>query len=637
MPNLFNKPTPAQFIDTYIPLPFEAMIAAGAAKQQRFDERATGLTEAVAATQMVPAIPDTLDERYVQYAGDKMQEIAQKYYSTDLTDPVVNIEMQTEINNAIDKNRLRRIQESRAMWDSAQEHKRKLMAEGKYHEALDLDPISPTFDSRTGVYNYLAPALENIREVGEQYFDDIDPSTIKQSGNFLEEGIDPDIIKEVARQNVYKFQDTNAGQQAMRIAADRKGWNYNALSEDEKDSLAYQTLIDIGKERIHSKLRALPKYMTSSSDDDDKSGIPPFIMGEGVPNPNFLQINGMGKKGRIKYKFDEAGNNVVLKDYSDISTYNLSSYIAGLAPNYPQSELDSDSTIDKKDLVKAQLEANRVMREDLNKILDRFPNLRALDNPKKIFDAYAEMAKDAKTVGYPKHLIPNEQARSAIGKALGSSLGGRRLKIADAKGVAGVDSDEFYQADENNDLFKKMGYTSVSFGEALRNGDIQIEGLSLPGTVSGEDAGSILLQVPDKKGRGKNEPRTIQMYFNDESSEIAGKTSRIYTAINSGEEYHELVDDASAPIRLEDGSYGWRGIKVVPKAYQGADGKWKYDYDLIMTIQKPDGSIIETNRRRSLNNFDLRDLNNVILKNLQESDAFFRYVDLLGEGKLGVD
>ncbi len=114
--NKYDQPAQAQFINTYVPIPFEEMLAAGKAKQDRYDKASGAVDSAIAATEQITAIPFSHDEIRAKQYADTMRSIRDEYATKDLSDPFVLREMSNKLNSSINKKDIEHIQESYQGW-----------------------------------------------------------------------------------------------------------------------------------------------------------------------------------------------------------------------------------------------------------------------------------------------------------------------------------------------------------------------------------------------------------------------------------------------------------------------------------------------------------------------------------------
>lgn len=274
--NRFDQPAQSQFINTYVPIPFDQMMQAGAMKQQRYDQTAAATDQALAQAEQLTAIPNSIDEQYMATVRDTMRDIRDKYATMDLSDSMVVREMNNEMNQRINKELVRKAQESRAAWDVAQKTKQQLIAQGKYNPLLDKDP-GEGYDSSTGTYAYTPQGEIDRYDTAKSIFGDLTPRSMeaKADGMYkIYDIIDDTDIQGVANTRWSSFADTTVGQQLMELYAVRNDLDYDAMVNDPESAraLAVGTLMDLGQEFKVNRLRSA----TQLREEKSSPTIPPF-------------------------------------------------------------------------------------------------------------------------------------------------------------------------------------------------------------------------------------------------------------------------------------------------------------------------------------------------------------------------
>ena len=175
--NKFDTPAQAQFMNTYVPIPFEEMQRAVMMRQARFDDNMARMDQANATAQNLNYISNSADEEYIKGTVQPgYEEISNEFATQDLSDPTVYNALRSRINTTFDKGRIKDIQSSYAAWQQNEQMTAKLKAQGKYHEALDSNPALG-YDSRTGVYGYQTESMLDSRKAAEQYFNQLKGNT----------------------------------------------------------------------------------------------------------------------------------------------------------------------------------------------------------------------------------------------------------------------------------------------------------------------------------------------------------------------------------------------------------------------------------------------------------------------------
>ena len=260
----FDQPAQAQFINTYVPIPFQEMQQAVATRQGRLDENMARMDAANAAAQNLNYISNSIDEEYIKGTVQPgMESIITEFSTQDLSDPTVYNALRAKMSSTLDKSRIKDIQSSYAAHQANLQTVGELKAKGKYQEALDLgDPtIGGRFDSRRGVFKYQTESALDIRKAAEQYFNNLraDTGWNPQTGEVWS-GISDAKIFESADENVRTFLDSKEGEQAVRIAAHRNGIDYNKLSAERKKAYAMDVLMEVGDEFGYSSVTPMPGY-----------------------------------------------------------------------------------------------------------------------------------------------------------------------------------------------------------------------------------------------------------------------------------------------------------------------------------------------------------------------------------------
>lgn len=121
--NRFNKASEQHVMNTYVPLPFQEILAAGQARQQRYDQSVSTMETYNDALTKMNAIP--FDKGYLQEKQAQFQGTIENLANQDLSDPTVNLQMRKEIRGLASDPTLRNIQQSYAGYQSAIEEGKK--------------------------------------------------------------------------------------------------------------------------------------------------------------------------------------------------------------------------------------------------------------------------------------------------------------------------------------------------------------------------------------------------------------------------------------------------------------------------------------------------------------------------------
>ena len=185
--NRFDRPARSEFLNTYVPIPFEQMVAAGQVQQQRYDKTATGLDAKMDAAAQLNAMPGSIDEDYINQYQNTLQDIVERFAGKDLGNSVIQRQLDSEIRRATKTDRLKEIQNSYIGYQAREKARLQEVAKGTYNELVESvrDPLAEgRYDSSvSGVYDYLPSATVDVRQEVSKYF----ATPAFTSGRFLEE------------------------------------------------------------------------------------------------------------------------------------------------------------------------------------------------------------------------------------------------------------------------------------------------------------------------------------------------------------------------------------------------------------------------------------------------------------------
>lgn len=307
----YDTPAQAQFMNTYSPIPFQEILQAGVAKQGIQDTRLGQLDAAQQAADAIRYIPGSQDDKYVNsQVLPVINEIVENYsVGRDLTDPRVFREMRNQMSS-IDRNRVSRVQQSRAAWDKTQEARNKLKLSGKYEPYLDNQDVS-NFSSESDIYNYSPSAKVGFDLTAESYFNQLrdshlytDPTTGK-----MVSGVTQNKVGQVAQANAVDFLASIDGQQA--IASLR----YQGVEGSDLD-LATQYLVDRGQEFIRNSVGFAPQHTIARQESPDYgTGFEYFLPSEPLPDNQ----QSYKKASRAAEDLAAAGDEVKAEQYKNLT------------------------------------------------------------------------------------------------------------------------------------------------------------------------------------------------------------------------------------------------------------------------------------------------------------------------------
>ncbi len=252
MPNRFDQPAEAQFVNTYVPIPFQELQQAGLAKQQQFNVGQQRLDIAQAEAEQLKYIADSQDEQYIKNEViGTVNEIADEFEGRDYSDPTVMRSINKRLRT-IDKQRVDRIQQSAASYGQFQQDVRKLGLQGK--DAPYLNQFDPSqFSSEFGTFTQTPEARLDYKAAAESYFN-----------NMAEKYLGTIDVEPGIKGIVHGIPDAELVTRAGEIAGDymnspdgrqhAQQFLYMGATEEEIPALMQDYIINIAREKGKSRV-----------------------------------------------------------------------------------------------------------------------------------------------------------------------------------------------------------------------------------------------------------------------------------------------------------------------------------------------------------------------------------------------
>lgn len=204
--NPFDRAAQAQFTNTYTPIPFQEIMQAGAARQQRYDVNRSAYEQMAAEAENLQYIPKSEDEKYITGTVlPTMQEISDTYATQDYGDPEVVRNINRQIRENISRSRVAKIQRSAQGYAQYKDLEGKMLASGKTpfkpFDPTDYDSsISGIFsDSPVATLDYEGALQNFFSQVGEEYLGDR-PTQYGRIGSFHGKSLNK--LQDYANENV---------------------------------------------------------------------------------------------------------------------------------------------------------------------------------------------------------------------------------------------------------------------------------------------------------------------------------------------------------------------------------------------------------------------------------------------------
>ena len=262
--NKYDSPSQDRYISTYVPLPYEQIMATVASRQAQSDRIQEAMNKTFEDTKNLTYIPGSPDETYIRDYVGKVSNLVQENLTADFSNPIAVQQMRFKFNTMTNRQDIQNIQTSHDTWATNQKYKAQLKAQGLYDPALDEDPASQ-WDTVTGgkTYDYITSPFKNPRPTAETYFNNIKPTSLPQEGNFYVQGVTSGKINEVSEAKWNEFANTSEGSLYVKKIAKEQGLDYT--DPTVRKQIATEYLKGVGKEFTYIDKSPLPEYMSSGA------------------------------------------------------------------------------------------------------------------------------------------------------------------------------------------------------------------------------------------------------------------------------------------------------------------------------------------------------------------------------------
>lgn len=217
--NRYDNPAQAQFINTYVPIPFEQLYTLGKEAKAEVDKALNAYTTALDkwGEFRSPSEKDTR-EFYNETYGRALPVAEELARNIDLIKtPEGRAKIFSVINNT-DRAKLSMLKQSADNLRSRQQINAKLMMEGKYNplwHSVDFTNYSTT-DS--GIYNDLSPlAYKSEVDLVKPFVDNLKPSSLGTEGGYLMHGVSQEAVKAQVDKNLSSILNTPEAQKHIQV------------------------------------------------------------------------------------------------------------------------------------------------------------------------------------------------------------------------------------------------------------------------------------------------------------------------------------------------------------------------------------------------------------------------------------
>lgn len=255
--NRYDNPAQAQFINTYVPIPFEQLYTLGKEAKAEVDKAYNAYTSALDKWGEFKS-PSEVDTKafYGETYGRALPIAEEMARNIDLIKtPEGRAKIFSAINN-VDRAKLSMLKQSADNLRARQEINAKLMMEGKYNPLWhDVDFTNYNTQS-SGIYNDLAPlAYKDIRELSDPYYSKLQKGYLYTKGGYDYFGNTMEDLEGVANAHLNDIANTPEAKMHMQKYMESTGANAQQALEWLR-----QSVIDSNIDRTIRPTREVNPY-----------------------------------------------------------------------------------------------------------------------------------------------------------------------------------------------------------------------------------------------------------------------------------------------------------------------------------------------------------------------------------------
>lgn len=241
--NRYDSPAQAEFINTYVPIPFEQLYTLGKQAKENVDQALSAYSTALDkwADFQSPSATDT-QEYYNETYGRALPVAEEMSRNLDMLKTAEGRAKIYSIINNTDRAKLSMLRQSAENLKQRQKVNQQLMLIGKYNPDWHDVDFANYNTLNSGIYNDVSPlAYQSIKELTDNYVNNLKDSFISRSGGFIHTGVTGDQVRQILDKNRSGILSTPEAQMHMKMYVKN---NPGATMEDAANAFMERAYID---------------------------------------------------------------------------------------------------------------------------------------------------------------------------------------------------------------------------------------------------------------------------------------------------------------------------------------------------------------------------------------------------------
>lgn len=270
MVNRYDRPAEAQFINTYVPLPFQQLYTLGKEANARVDKAIADLSGALDKWSDFRSPSEKDTKAWYDETMGKAKPIIDKLAQNidSLKTPEGRAQINSLINN-VDRYKLATLKQSREGMLQRMEMNQKLAAAGKFNEMWHGVDFANYDTLTSGIYNDVSPlAYKDVRELSDPYYAKLQRGYLYTKGGYDYFGNSMEDIQAVADAHFNDIVSTPEAQKHMQLFKQRTG-----ATDEEAQSWFRQQIIDSNIDRTIRPTREPNQYALKAAENAQRSPV----------------------------------------------------------------------------------------------------------------------------------------------------------------------------------------------------------------------------------------------------------------------------------------------------------------------------------------------------------------------------
>lgn len=275
MANRYDTPVQLDFINTYVPIPFEQLYNLGKAANDRVDKALSDFTTALdkfgefrsrSAIDMQRWNDLTINPQkaLIEQMAKNPELIKDKAFQSQLKSSIANV----------DRTKLSLLKQNAAAYDEYEKLKQQLMIAGKYNptwhdiDFSNYDTLGDGLHAGKGLFEATPMPYADLNELSKPYMDQLKPGFLRSNGVYDYTGIAASDLERVANAHLTDIANTPQGQMHMQM------FMRNNPDATPEQALAWlrKSIIDSNQDRLIENRTINPVYALLNKPTSRKSG-----------------------------------------------------------------------------------------------------------------------------------------------------------------------------------------------------------------------------------------------------------------------------------------------------------------------------------------------------------------------------